>query len=339
MQVLVTGASGFIGSHLTAALTAAGHRVRAFVRSVEKLSRALQPFGPVPVEAREGDVTDQEAVASAVEGCDAVVNAANVYSYDPRMAETMHETNVVGTGNVLSAAVAAGCDPIVHISTAQISWPRVADDPSLAPLAPLSGLAYSDSKKRAELVAREWQDQGAPVVTTYPGGVFGPHDPGPGEQATLLQTVLGPTAPFRIEGGFPACDIDWLVAVHVGLIQEGLGPRRVTCSGRYVTWEEWFDLARRLTERDLRNRLPAPGWLIGALGATMDTLQRVVPSRLPFGREPGWILRYSYGYPDEEAIAIAGPYPPFEETFSRAVRWAVEAGHVSAEQAGALIST
>ena len=336
MQILVSGASGFIGCHLVAALTQAGHEVRAFVRSNEKLSRAMTPFAVHPAEVHEGDIIDPASVTKAIDGCDAVMHTANIYSYDPRRAREMMETNVEGTRNILAAAVEAGCDPIVNVSTGQISWPRPSDDPDPVPLAPLSGLAYSDSKKHAEVVAREWQGKGAPVVNTYPGGVFGPHDPGPGEQVTLLRTVLGPTAPFRIDGGFPACDIDWITTVHVGLLEKGRGPRKVTCTGRYVTWDDWFVMARKLTGRSLPQRLPTPDWLLTASGAAMDRLQRIVPSRLPFGREPGWVLQNSYAYPDNEAREIAGPPPPLEESFARAVRWAVDAGHITAEQAGDL---
>lgn len=290
----------------------------------------------MPAEVVEGDVTDSAVVASAVDGCDAVIHAANVYSYDPRRSEQMIRTNVEGTRLLLSAATEAGCDPIIHVSTAQVTWPRPEDDPDPIPLAPLQGHPYSDSKKRAEVVAREYQYQGAPVVTTYPGGVFGPKDPGPGEQLSVLRAALVPTAPFRIDGGFPICDIDWITAIRAGLVEEVAGERRVTCTGRFVMWSEWFQLARELTGRTLPQLLPAPGWLLDGTGRAMDALQRVVPTRLPFGHESAWVLKNSYVFPDDEAIRLAGPPPPIEETFERAVRWAFDAGHLTPKQVGQL---
>lgn len=335
MRVLVTGASGFIGCHLATALIHQGHEVRAFARSTSKLESALAPFDVDVPDVVIGDVTDPATVGSAVDGVDAVIHTANVYSYDPRQAKTMMRTNVEGTRVVLDAALAIGCDPVVHVSTAQISWPRT-DDPESPPLSPPQRMPYSDSKKRAEAVARSWQKKGKPVVITYPGGVLGPNDPGPGEQITLLRAALVPTAPFAIDGGFPACDIDWITTVHLGLLEKGTGPRRVTCTGEYVTWEGWFRVARELTGRPMPRLLPTPHWLLASSATAMDALQRIVPSRLPFGREPGWVLENSYSHPDEEARRIAGPPPPIEESLARTIRWAAEAGYLTQAQAGDL---
>jgi dihydroflavonol-4-reductase len=339
MRVLVTGASGFVGAHIVAALIGSGHEVRAFVRSTEKLGRALDPFGIESIGTYQGDVSDEEAVKAALDTCDAVIHTANVYTYDPRMAEVMTKTNVEGTRSVLAAAVAAGCDPVVHVSTAAVTWPRPGGDSDSVPLSPLQGHPYSDSKKRAEQIARDYQDHGAPVVTTYPGGVLGPHDPGPGEQIALMRGFLVPTAPFRIDGGFLACDVEWNASVHIGLLTPGLGPRRVTCGGHYVTWQRWFEVARQLTGRRLPNPLPTPHWLLNATTSTANALQRVSPWRLPFSREAAWAMTSGYHLPDTEAIAIAGSPPPFEETLERAIRWASEAGHLTARQVGKLATS
>jgi dihydroflavonol-4-reductase len=336
VRILVTGATGFLGCHVTAALVTAGHEVRAFARSADRVERAMEPFGVSPAGVAVGDVTDRRAVDRAVAGCEAVIHSASVYSYDPRRASEMELTNLTGTENVLEAAVEAGCDPVVYVSTAQTAWPatgRVDGDP---PLSPADGMPYADSKKAAEKVARRWQQRGAPVATTYPGGILGPHDPGPGEQISLLRVVLGPSAPFRIDGGFPLCDIDWVTRVHAGLVEPGGGPRRITCSGTYITWTEWFELARRTTGRALRTPVAVPRWMLKGMGSAMDLLQRAIPSRLPFGAGPAWVVTESVPMADTEAMQIAGAPPPLEETFTRAVRWAVEAGHIHPRQAGDL---
>lgn len=117
MKVLLTGASGFVGAHTAAALIADGHVVRAFVRSRERLDRALAPLGTVVAEVTEGDVTDREAVRRALPGCDALIHAANVYTYSTRYRRELHAVNVGGTEVVLSQAAELGLDPIVYVSS------------------------------------------------------------------------------------------------------------------------------------------------------------------------------------------------------------------------------
>ena len=103
-----------------------------------------------------------------------------------------------------------------------------------------------------------------------------------------------------------------------------------------MTWQQWFEAGRALTGRRLPNPLPTPTWLLNATTATADSLQRILPWRLPFSREVAFVITSGYGLPDTEAIAIAGPPPPFEETLERAIRWAHEAGHLTTRQVGKL---
>lgn len=334
MKLLITGASGFVGAHLTAAAVAAGHDVRALVRSPDKLTAALAPLGAPEVDVRTGDVTDRAAVEQAVAGCDAVVHAANVYVFDPRRGREMTATNVTGTELVLRAAVEAGCDPVVHVSSNVVLFPR--DDGQDPPLTPRRGRPYGNSKRAAEAVARTWQDRGAPVVTTYPGHVMGPHDPGPGEMVRTLRALLVPTGPFRIRGGLAIVDVGWLAQLHLALLQPGTGPRRVTGNGTYATWDELFAACRELTGRRVRPVLPTPKPMGVAVGATADLLQRVVPARMPFGLEQTSALFDTAPMADPEAVELVGPPPPLTDTLRRAIVWAVAAGHLTPRQAGAL---
>jgi len=85
MRILVTGGTGFVGSHTIAALVRNGHEVKLLVRAPERIVPALELLGVKECPYVVGDVTDSEAVERAMEGCDAVVHAASVYSLDPRL--------------------------------------------------------------------------------------------------------------------------------------------------------------------------------------------------------------------------------------------------------------
>lgn len=185
MRVLVTGGTGFVGSHTVAALVEHGHRVRLLARSRNRVEPALTPHGVEVSDVVIGDVTDQSAVEQAMAGCEALIHAANVFSFDPRHVEAMSTINEHGTEIVLTEASKVGLDPIVHVSS------LVALLPSDGPLTPDSevgtpGPAYSKSKAAAEHVARSFQAGGAPVVITYPGSVWGPHDPYLGEKPMAI---------------------------------------------------------------------------------------------------------------------------------------------------------
>src|SRR5262249_43954283 len=113
MLVVVTGGTGYVGSHAVAALVGAGHRVRVMARSPDRVQGAFAPLGVDDVETAVGDVTDAAAVERALEGGDALLHAASVFSFDARKAEEMREVNVRATETVLGAAHRLGLDPIV----------------------------------------------------------------------------------------------------------------------------------------------------------------------------------------------------------------------------------
>lgn len=341
MTVLVTGGSGFVGSHIVAALAAAGHEVRVLARDPDRTARALAPHGQESVEVAAGDVTDARAVAAAVDGCQAVIHATNVYSYDPRRGAEMRRTNVEGTEIVLDAALRAGCDPVVHVSTNLILFPANGPIPADPPLGTNDVTPYIGSKLAAERIARRHQENGVPVVTTYPGAVFGPFDPGPGEMIRLLHSNLGSLSSIRLSGqpGFGIADARWVARVHAGLVTPGTGPRRVAMSGHYITLPELVGILRTLTGRRLPQVLPAGKRMAMTLGRAMDALQRVVPARMPLSYEETWILYASAPTDDSAAVSLAGPPPPLEETLADAIWWAVEAGHVPAKWAGQLVTT
>src|SRR5262245_63733474 len=116
MLLLVTGGTGYVGSHAVAALTKAGHRVRILARSPGRVTAALAPLGVSGVETSIGEVTDPVAVEGALDGCEAVLHAASVFSMDPRRSDEMRTVNLRGTDTVPRTAPPLGLAPLLHPS-------------------------------------------------------------------------------------------------------------------------------------------------------------------------------------------------------------------------------
>jgi nucleoside-diphosphate-sugar epimerase len=335
VRVLVTGASGLVGSHTVAALRARGHEVRALVRDPLRLARALAPLGAAGVETARGDVLDRAAVERALAGCQAVVHAAARVSLDRRSAAEVERTNVEGARHVFEAACEAGLDPVVHVSSLSALFPPAGpvlgvDEPVKRPRD-----AYARSKAGAERLARELQGAGRPVVVVYPGGVWGPHQPSVGEGiGTVLRFVRLGFIPLT-PGGLPVIDVRDLAAVLAATLRPGAGPRRYMAGGHLLHTRDLRDLLARLTGRRFRSlRVPGPalrlaGWMgdlaaraglpTGVTSEAMDTLRHAVPSddsRLE--AELGVALR------------------PVEETLRDTLAWMLGQGMLTPREAGAL---
>jgi dihydroflavonol-4-reductase len=337
MRVLITGGTGFVGSHTVAAVIRAGHDVKLLVRRPERVQAALAPLGVDEVDSVTGDVLDAASVQAAVEGCDALINAAAIFSLDPGEAEKMLATNTRATEIVLEAAIRAGLDPIVHVSSYVALLPS---HDVLGPNSPvgIGAPAYPRSKAQSELIARRHQAEGAPVVTTYPGAVAGPHDPYFGETAFTLAMILRNRMPFAVPGGWPIADVGYVANGHVAILEPGQGPRRYLLTGHWRTWKELYASLRQLTGRQLPT-VPTPGFLARASGRAMDGLQRLTRARLPFSHQGSWLVTQCRGADDtatREDLAITPP--PLEQTLAETIRWMVESGHLPERLAGDVAS-
>lgn len=197
MKVFVTGGTGFIGGAVVRQLRARGDDVVALVRNPAK-GAALEELGCTLVP---GDLNDEPAIRSGMEGCDAVIHAAAVYEVGIPANErrSMQEANVGGTERVLGAALEAGVPKVVYVSTVGVfgnTHGRVVDETYENPANNFTS-EYEKTKWEAHQVAKRLIGEGLPCVIVQPGGVYGPGD----ESATgrLLDQFLEgkmPLIPF-----------------------------------------------------------------------------------------------------------------------------------------------
>jgi NAD dependent epimerase/dehydratase len=196
-KVLVTGAGGFIGSHLTERLVGEGASVRAFVRYNSKGTRGfVDDFTPQikeRLEVEAGDLRDPHAVANAVRGADYVFHLGALiaipYSYlHPR---EVVETNVLGTLNVLSACLEAKPARIIHTSTSEVYG--TAQYVPIDEKHPLCGQSpYSASKIGADQLAESfYRSYDLPVATVRPFNTYGPRQSARAVIPTVITQAIG----------------------------------------------------------------------------------------------------------------------------------------------------
>jgi nucleoside-diphosphate-sugar epimerase len=333
MKVLVNGGTGFVGSHAALAIARAGHDVRLLVRRPDRVTASLGPLGLEVTDVVVGDVLDEDVVPQAVEGCEAVVHAAAVFSMDPRRAGEMRRTNARATELVLGRAVDRGLDPVVHVSTT-VALTRFAGSGPDLPLGDVE-LPYAQSKIASEKIARRLQDAGAPVVTIYPGGVWGPGDPYRGDQSERLRWLLLGRFPFWPRGGIHVVDVRDVAAVIAAVLRAGRGPRRYIVPGHHVDGDQVFAAVAELTGRRFPH-LILPGPVIGPSARLIDAVNRRLPERwhYPADREAAEIARRDTRFDDSAARTELGIEPtPLREIIADTVRWLVESGRVPARRA------
>jgi dihydroflavonol-4-reductase len=336
MKVAVTGGTGFVGSHAVAALLAAGHQVRLLVRDTGRITPALEPLGvDAPEDIVTGDVTDAAVVTQLLEGCDAVVHAASIYSLDARDAARIRATNVEGTRLVIETGRRLGLDPIVHISSVAALTP--ASEPLDADSPPSErGGVYGRSKAESERIAREHQADGAPVVSIMPATVWGPDDPYFGESCRLASDFLRGQLRVLPRGGHAGVvDVRDVAAVIAAILEAGRGPRRFIAAPYYLPVRELFGRLAALTERNVRF-FNLPDAIVAATVAPVGLLQRVLPFRLPISREAAQV---SIGWPPcdtSRTDELGVSWRDLDETLRDTVTSMVARGQLAAKYAGAL---
>ena len=325
MKVLVTGGTGFVGSHTVAALVDKGHDVRVLARRPDRVPVVLEPFG-VDVEAVDGDVTDPSTVASALRGCDAVVHAAAEIGVGGAGGQTT-DVNVVGTRTVLAEGLAAGVDPIVYTSTITVYLPS--QDPVVTPTSalaePLS--AYGTSKRDAELLARERQEQGDPVTTFALGGIYGPTSP---HLDGSFQAILGALGSMMLvpPGGLGVVDVRDAAELLARAVEPGRGPRHYLAGGQYVTWAEWTELLGRAAGVALHGHVVGADEMI-EMGRQFDARRSLGAVDVPLSEEAAIIMTSGVATDDSATLDdLHFTYRPLLDTFRDTVAYLRAGGHL-----------
>ena len=315
---LVTGATGFLGSHLTRALAARGDELRILARRSSKLD-ALEG---VEFERATGDVTDRRAVRRAVAGVDRVFHVAGRTSLRERDRAAVWETNLRGSRVLFEEALAAGVERVVHTSTVGaigVAKPNgTVDETATFDIGHL-GIAYVNSKHEAELEALRAVARGLAVVIVNPSFALGPNATG-GSSMDLVRRFLLRRIPAYVDGALNIVDVRDVAAGQLLADRKGKVGERYILSGRNFTLDRLFaDLARISGVAPPSVRLPGP--------LMLSILEAGSRARLPVPSEPDEVRSAMlwWTYRNTRAKQELGFRPrPHEETLVEAVRWQAE---------------
>jgi nucleoside-diphosphate-sugar epimerase len=335
MKVLVTGATGFTGSHTARALLSAGHEVRLLVRDPEKMRRVFEPHG---LEVRDfvvGDMTDERAVGAALAGCDAVVHAAALVDLRASAARRVEETNARGVRLVVGGAARRDIPGIVYVSSLSIFF--VPGGPPVTPELPIAPgtTAYARSKAAAEVYVRSLQDEGAPIRISYPAGIIGPDDPELSDANHAVYTFFRDLGVVT-SNGFQVVDVRDVAALHAKLLELPPGPHRYPAAGPMLAWAEVYELLDAITGTRVR-RIRVPGAVMRAAGTLGDLVKRIHEFNFPLTRDS---MEFATRWPGADASRTTRElglvFRPPEESYRDTLRWMFRAGHLSARQVGRL---
>lgn len=339
MRILVTGATGFVGSHTAVALRAAGHDVRLLLRSPEKLKHVLALHGDGLAEQFNdlvvGDVTDTALVRQALEGCDGVVHTAAFVSTHKKDAERVIHTNVGGTRNVIGQGCELGLNHLIHISSvAALYHPDytvlTGDEPPTD-----ADSAYGHSKAECERYVRSLQEAGHPVVIFYPASIIGPHDPGLSEPMNAIRIFCSRMGVVT-SGGNQFVDVRDIADACVAALEKLKGPARITLGGHYYPWKELINTLYELTNRHVPYA-PIPGPLLRALGVLGDGVVALTGANIPITSEG---MQYATRWvctQDRKFETLLGlHFRDHRQTLADSLRSLYRAGHLKKKHLGRL---
>jgi dihydroflavonol-4-reductase len=321
---LVTGGTGFVGTHVVRALLAEGRQVRCLVRPNSRRDN-LAGLG---VELVEGDLTDAASLARALDGSGAGIDTLYHVAADYRLwakdADELYRANVGGTNLLLEAASRAGVRRIVY--TSSVAALGLTDDgtPANEETPVVRGRIvghYKRSKYDAERVALEWARRGLPVVIVNPSTPVGERDIKPTPTGQMIVDFLNRKMPAYVDTGLNLIDARDVARGHLLAAERGRVGERYILGNRDLTLKEILDLLSRLSGLPAPTvRLPHAVPLV--FGAVSSAAARVTGRPPRVSLDSVRMSMHHMFFDAGKAVRELGlPQTPVEQPLARAIEW------------------
>jgi dihydroflavonol-4-reductase len=334
--VVVTGASGFVGSAVARAVRSRGAHVVAMIEP----GADCRNVAAVDAERIVADLRDPDAVSVACAGARFVFHLAAIYRFWARDPRVFYDVNVGGTLNVLAAARAAGCERLVYTSTVGVLGRArgglPGDETCYPDLARLAG-SYKGSKFVAEHEVLRACAEGLDVCLALPTFPLGPGDAGPTPTGRVVLDYLNGKMPAFADTAMNVVHVDDLAAGHVAALERGGRGRSYILGGENLPMRAILRVLADCTGLPMP-RLQVPRGLILAAGASSTLVQGRMLRREP--RVPLEAARMSATpmiFTDERARTELGHTArPAREAIRESARWFAGNGYVTARRGAAI---
>ncbi len=240
MKVFITGATGFVGSHVARALAAQGAELRLLVRSTSRLDN----IADLRAETATGDLRDLESLKKAMAGCEFVFHVAADYRLWVRDPAQMYRSNVEGTRAIIRAAQESGVHRVIYTSSvATMGFTReglIAGEDSPVSIKEMVG-HYKRSKFMAEQIALEAGISGANVVVVNPTTPIGEYDIKPTPTGRIVVDFLKRKFPAYVDTGLNLADVKEVARGHLLAMEKARPGQRYILGGENLTLKQILD--------------------------------------------------------------------------------------------------
>lgn len=326
MKTLVTGATGLVGGNIVHKLVSRGEDVRVLIRKTSN----TKAIDGLKLERAIGDIRDPESVRKAMQGVGRVYHsAASVTMWSPDM-EAMRAINVTGTVNVLQAAMDAGVERVVHVSTVDALGLRDKDNPADETVefnTGHMGVGYMITKHEAQQRVLEFVEKGLDVVITNPTYMLGPYDTRPSSGQMILEVSRGLVKGYP-GGGNNFVDVEDVVDAMIAAMDKGRKGELYILGNENLTYKDMLTrIANIVGAKPPSFRIPYPIAMIG--GAVMSAFGKITGKQMEVNLKSAR-LGYVYHYfdPSKARRELGLKEAPIEAAIEKACKWFKDNGYI-----------
>jgi len=333
LTALVTGGTGFVGSHVARLLVNNGIPVRALARKGSRLDNLVELELQQRLKIVTGDLRNPESLRTAMEGCDTLYHVAADYRLWSRNPDELFKSNVEGTRAILQAASDAGIRKIVYTSTVgALGIPHDGSPGSEdTPVSESDMIGhYKRSKFLAEREAQIFADSGLPVVIVNPSTPVGENDIKPTPTGKIIVDFLNGKIPAYVDTGLNLVDVHDVAQGILLAAERGTPGERYILGNQNMTLKEMLETLAKLTGR----RAPAIRLPYFVAWAAVG-IENIIVDRV-FGKEPAHpfegvkMARHQMFFDASKAVRVLGmPQSSVEDALKRAVDWFTANGYVT----------